>query len=304
MTGEFQRYLRAKRTVDDRALDRRLLDRLRGGLEALAAEREPLRILEVGAGIGTMIERAVEWGLFPAGAIQYTAVDIDDANVETLRRGLPERIAGRDASVTAGETLTLDGADWTVTVEPIVADAVEYVTGADREWDLLVGAALLDIVPLADLPALLGGLDTGGLFYFPITFDGATRFQPAHPADRAVERHYHDHMDGKPGGNSRAGGATLARCRALDGVTLLDAAGSDWIVRPVDDGYPGDEAYFLRHILETVETAVGESAPEAFGATLADWLDTRRTQLDAAELVYLTHQLDLLGRLRKPETVR
>ena len=198
--------------------------------------------------------------------------------------------------------------------------------------------ALLDVLDLDGLDAMLDALASGGTYYFPITFDGGTRFRPSHPADRVIERRYHAHMDAKPGGSSRAGGDALARLREVEGASLLGVAGSDWVVRPADvaerrsaseQRYPGDEAFFLRHILGTVEEAVGEvidgtvgEPPEGGGehtegggihpedggvnpaeaaadpaAELDAWLVARREQVDAGELVYLTHQLDLLGRV-------
>jgi hypothetical protein len=182
-----------------------------------------------------------------------------------------------------------------VTVE--TADAAAFVADTDRSWDCLVGMAFLDIVAGETVPTLLSGLAPGGYWYFPITFDGGTRFGPAHPADDAVERAYHRHMDTKPGGDSRAGQHTLDRLRALDGVTVTGVAGSDWAVYPRDGAYPADEAYFLRYVLGTIEGALGELDRDALDdATLADWLATRREQVADADLSYLTHQLDLLGR--------
>ena len=49
---------------------------------------------------------------------------------------------------------------------------------------------------------------------------------------------------------------------------------------------------------EALEAAVGEVAGDAFRADLVEWLDRRRDQLEAAELLYLTHQLDVLGQVR------
>src|SRR5512137_722474 len=47
----------AKQTVDDRALNRLVLEKLRNELEILRQERPgPIRITEVGAGIGTMLK--------------------------------------------------------------------------------------------------------------------------------------------------------------------------------------------------------------------------------------------------------
>jgi len=297
---DFQRYLQAKRTVDDRALDETLLDRIGTELVARARDRDgPIRILEVGAGIGTMIQRFVDRDLFPAGDIEYVAVDVDDANVRTMRRRIPEWAETRGFDVGDGRNIVVSGADRTLSIEPVEAEATAFVAGDPRAWDLLIGAALLDVLGLDRVPTLLSGLGPEGLCYFPITFDGATRFLPAESADRAVERYYHRHMDAKPGGDSRAGDHALELLQARSDATILGAAGSDWIVRPEQAAYPADEAYFLSYILGTVEAAVGEldRDDDLPDGVLEDWLARRRRQLAAGELVYHTHQLDLLGRI-------
>lgn len=300
MTDGFQRYLAAKRTVDDRALDRRVLDDLETRLDRRAADTDgPLTVLEVGAGIGTMLARFLEWEILPPGEIQYTALDLSAANIDALVPHLTEWAQDRTVSVTGTDPLVLATDGRRVEVTATVGDATAYAAECRGEFDLLVGAALLDIFDLDGLGTLLAALSSGGLYYFPIIFDGATRFLPAHPADKHVERQYHAHMDRKPGGDSRAGETVLARLQTLDGTTLLAGAGSDWFVQPVDSAYPADEAYFLSHILDTVESAVGEM-PDADPAKLSAWLTTRRDQLAAAELSYITHQLDALGRVETP----
>ena len=294
MTGSFQRYLRAKQTVDDRALDRRLIETLREQLAARAADTDgPLRVLEIGAGIGTMLARFVEWDVLPAGDIRYKAVDIQAENLSHLPDYLRDWASDRQVSV-ENSPLVLEGENRRIRIETVQAEAVAYAEAADGEYDLLIGAALLDILDREELATLLEPLAPGGLYYFPITFDGATRFQPSHPADRAIEGHYHDHMDAKQGGDSRAGGTVLARLQRLDGTTLSAVAGSDWIVRPIDGSYPADEAYFLRYILDTIGDAVGEMTGNDF-EDLEAWLARRREQVAAAELLYYTHQLDFLG---------
>jgi len=301
VTDSFQRYLRAKRTVDDRALDRRVVETLRTELTARGEATDgPLQVLEIGAGIGTMVARAIEWDLLPAGRIEYTALDLNEDNVVEMYEYFADWASDRSVTVSGTDTVELDCPDHRIVVEPVTAEAVTYADDNPQAFDLLVGAALLDILDLNGLDTLLGSLASGGLYYFPITFDGATRFRPSHPADEAIENHYHDHMDQKPGGSSRAGGDVLERLQTMPGVELLAVAGSDWIVRSEDGGYPGDEAYFLRHILDTVESAVGEMAGEAFH-DLDPWLAQRRAQVDAGELVYLTHQLDFLGRVEGGE---
>lgn len=299
----FQRYLSAKHTVDDRALNRRLLNALSGRLERRATASEgPLRVLEVGAGVGTMVIRLVDWDVLPASDVDYVAIDVRADNVAELRNHLQTWARNRTASVSGGDPLVLNTPDRRIEVDPVVGEAAEYVGRRDAEYDLLIGAALLDIFDLDGLDPLLRALRPGGLYYFPITFDGATRFRPNHPADRTVERRYHDHMDGKPGGSSRAGGDALDRVRRTNGVTLLEVGGSDWIVRPRDGSYPADEAYFLRYILDTIEEAVTETT-DGIARELSDWLARRRAQVDDGELVYLTHQLDLLGRVDDPSAL-
>ena len=68
----FPRYLKAKRSVDDRALNRlvwqTLIERL-AGLEG----RPSLSVLDLGGGIGTMFERMAEWGALTRA--EYTLVD-------------------------------------------------------------------------------------------------------------------------------------------------------------------------------------------------------------------------------------
>lgn len=298
MTDDFQRYLRAKRTVDDRALDRRLLERLREALQENQTTGEPLRVLEVGAGIGTMAIRLLEWDILPTGVIHYTAVDVQPENVTALDTHIREWAADRSVTVSEPDSdfIRIDGPERRVEIHSVAEEAVSYVDGANSGWDFLIGAALLDILSEDAIDRLLEVVAPDGLAYFPIVFDGVTRFRPSHPADPTIERHYHEHMDAKPGGNSQAGTDVVDRLHRRDDVSVLGVGGSDWIVRPHDGEYPADEAAFLRHILGTIEEAVDENHEGAL-PELDAWIEQRRNQLDAGKLLYFTHQLDVLCRI-------
>lgn len=294
----FQEYLAAKRAVDTRALDRRVLDRLATALAELDTNRDgdPLRVLDVGAGIGTTLERLLERGILST-TVEYTLVDDRAANIEMARERLPEWAAASGYRTTETDGgLCIDGDGRHVEVAFAVADAFEYVESGT--WDLLIGQAFLDLFDARRaFDALRGALDAGGYWYFPITFDGGTVLQPT--VDRAlddrIERQYHAHID--DGGDSRAGRHLLTRAGETDEV--LAVAGSDWIVRPHAEGYPDNEAFFLGYIIDTIAEAV-EARDEIDAESLTGWTATRHRQIERNELVFIAHQLDVLGRV--PET--
>src|SRR5215468_9852101 len=88
MTSDYARYLAAKTTVDDRALNRPVLAELRRLLPA-----GPPRVLEVGAGLGTMVARLLDWGVIAAG--EYTLLDADQELLAESRRWLRDWAAER-----------------------------------------------------------------------------------------------------------------------------------------------------------------------------------------------------------------
>ncbi|MFB6298407.1 MAG: class I SAM-dependent methyltransferase [Salinirussus sp.] len=264
------RYLDAKRTVDDRALNRRVRDAM---LDCVPDRPD---VLEAGPGTGATLPRLVDWGI-TAGT--YLGID---RSVEAIAHARRERAAELDA------TPTDDGfrvGDLTVAFEQGDAFAA---FGTDA-GDLLIAQAVLDLVPLGEaLDAAERALRPGGLLYAPITFDGVSLFQPDHPDDEAVTAAYHEHIASLPGRDPAAGRHLIGRLCRREG-DLLAAGASDWVVRPRDSDYPGDERYFLSRVLEFVENGVD-------AGIAGDWLETRRRQLAEGRLTYVAHQYDLLYR--------
>src|SRR4051812_9935217 len=80
----FRRYLSSKKTVDDRALNAHVLERLRAELVPLA--RRPLHVVEIGGGLGTMVGRLVDWGLIERA--DYQLVDADQQLLDGARTWL------------------------------------------------------------------------------------------------------------------------------------------------------------------------------------------------------------------------
>src|SRR5262249_4085928 len=95
----FTRYLTAKKSVDDRALNRYVWQSLSAALPRSTAE-QPLHILEIGAGLGAMVERLVAGGLLSHAT--YTAIDMEPTLIAEARRRLPQWAAAQGWQVQQG----------------------------------------------------------------------------------------------------------------------------------------------------------------------------------------------------------
>jgi len=269
--------LEAKRTVDDRAYDRRVRDRL---LDALAPSPT---VLDIGCGTGTALSWLLEWGV---DEVTYHGVDADETVIAFASAVRPAACRYQGRSVTETERGATVG-DLSMTFER--DDAFTALAAADG-LDCVIARSFADLVPVGDLlDAIEGALAPGGLAYLPITFDGGTIFQPDHPADGAVEHAYHEAINAESGRDAHAGRHLIDAARDRDG-DLLAVGGSDWVVRPRDGRYLADEAYFLEYILDSVADTLAETTVD--GA--ADWITTRRRQLAAGRLTYAAHGFDIL----------
>jgi hypothetical protein len=294
MSYPYSAYLAAKRSVDDRALNRQVLGELRRLMPS-----EPLKVLEVGAGLGTMVARLLDWQVITAG--EYTLLDVDRQLLLDSRTWLCDWAAARGLRT----ELAPDGLRiGDLQVRLVEAEVGSYLEEGNGEpAGLLIANAFLDLVDVPDvLPGLLALLIPGGVYWFTINFDGESIFQPDHPADDVVLEHYHRSMDGRvrhgrPAGERRTGRHLFGHLQAA-GAPALSSGSSDWVVHAGPDRtYPEDEAVFLDSILQTIQHELTDSA-ECPG--LADWLTARRRQLNRGELVYIAHQLDFAGRWAGP----
>jgi hypothetical protein len=292
------RYLSSKKTVDDRALNKNVVGRLRTELVATGAAR--LRVLEVGGGLGTMVARLVEWNMLRHA--HYRLVDVDAELLADAPAWLATWAASRGYAVEPGtDTLRFHGDGVDVTVVFVRAELGEYLARwAGEPADLLVANAFLDLVDVPSvLPAMLRLLAPGRLFWFPINYDGETIFEPHHPDDGLFMKIYHRSMDqrvryGRPAGDSRTG-RHLFRHLADARATILGAGGSDWVVHATGGRYEGDEEYFLHHIVHTIDEEL-ERQREIDPRSLARWVELRHGQAKRGELVYVAHQLDFVGK--------
>src|SRR5215471_10931173 len=250
MTLDYARYLAAKTTVDDRALNRRVLAEVCRLMPAGAP-----RVLEVGAGLGTMVGRLMDWGVVGAG--EYTLLDADRQLLDCSRRWLCDWAAVRGLR----NDLLPDGL-WVgdLRVRLVHAELGSYLEAAHgASADVVIANAVLDLVDVPTvLPGLLRLLVPGGVYWFTINYDGESIFAPGHSHDDKIMQVYHRDMDervryGRPAGESRTGRRLFHHLRAARAPALA-VGSSDWVVCPNPDGnYAADEAYFLRAILNTIQ---------------------------------------------------
>lgn len=273
-------YLEAKRNLDDRSMNKQVWDAFCSAARRLAEERRSLRIVEIGAGSGSMIERLASWNLLPElgglSRVTYVTVEPQELHIPTLRTRLKER-----EELASYETFrgTVD----------------EYLSQTgEGEADILIAHAVLDLFSAQEAATLARDiLNPGGLLYASITFDGESYFEPVEDEelDARVREAYHGSMarDGVLGaGFARKLLTSLPR----EGVSVLETGSSDWILMARRGEYYPREGEFLKAILSMVDGAVqGVVSEEERGR----WLRQRLEQLEAGELIYIAHQLDIVA---------
>jgi hypothetical protein len=304
MDYSFPHYLLAKRTVDDRAINRLVMRQVEEPESRKTSfENPPYRVIELGAGIGTMLARLQVWEFLPARA-EYILVDEMPENI-AYAHDVVEAWAGEHG----WKTEKPSAATWRITrqcqVKPgeellvvnfVCADMFAYIESqlGRQPADLLIAHAVLDLLPLPEsLPRLFSLLKPGGKAWLTLNFDGVTSFEPAidPELDALIEHLYHQSMDTRPtGGDSRCGRHLFAHL-AQSGARIAAAGSSDWVVYPMDGKYPHNEAYFLHFILHFFEESLANH-PLLDQAKFARWLCTRREQIERGELVYIAHQMD------------
>src|SRR5215469_18051779 len=201
-TSGYARYLAAKTTVDDRALNRQVLAELR----RLMPDGAP-RVLEVGAGLGTMVARLLDWGVVGSG--EYVLLDADQRLLDSSRHWLCDWAAERGVRC---EPLPDGLRVGDLLVRLVHAELGSYLkAGHGKLADVLIANAVLDLVDVpAILPGLLRLLTPGGVYWFTINYDGESIFTPGLPHDDQIMQAYHRDMDeriryGRPAGESRTG---------------------------------------------------------------------------------------------------
>jgi hypothetical protein len=294
MEYSFPRYLLSKQTVDDRALNRSVIEALRANIPPQA-----INIIEVGAGMGNMMARLLLWGVITKA--YYIHVDSMEENIRFAQDWIPEWAAKAGLMVDRpdyeNQLRIYDNDKRDILIQFECEDVFDFISKDAVQADLLIAHAFLDLLPMPEsMPKLLSLTDN--LAWLTVNFDGVTSLEPTIDAvlDDQIERLYHESMDSRPtGGDSRAGRHMFSHLRQAN-AKVLAAGASDWVVHAVDGKYPDDEAYFLQFILHFFEESLS-AHPNLDKQAFSDWLSKRRKQIEDGELVYIAHQMDFLAKV-------
>ena len=300
------RYLRAKASVDARGVNLAVRNAVAQTLAQMPLARiptdRPLRVLECGGGAGGAFRQWTR--LFaPFPQVEFTVVDRDPVPLAVYRQEVHAwaDAAGFRMEEEDANRLRFGGGGRAFDVRFREAAIPRgFDPREDGAFDLLLAQSFWDL--LGRGTALSLGrrlLAPGGIFYATLTFAGVTRFGPPHELDRRLLVCYHASMAGDRGGDPIAGERLLGEVRLPgSGFAELAVGRSDWRVVPTDEGYPGEEDFFLETILGFVEKEVRE-APEIAAPKLNEWLFTRRRQLANHQLSFAARQQDMAA-LRDP----
>ncbi len=270
-TFDYVAYLDIKKAIDDRSLNADVWQSMLKWLGEKCDQHDSIQILEIGAGIGTMIERLLEQ-LTPV-RVTYQAVEPEPAFMSAARNRL-QRWAQNHGLVFS----EIDSNDWVLTgndseyrINWICAEAGNLNTSvAPGTCDLLIAHAVVDLLPVPELlPRLMEKLNEHGAYYFSLNYAGKTTFDPEHPSDSVLMQAYNRDMDKRhQQGNWQASltGKKLGTWLRDQGHRILAEGSSDWQLG-------GEDSDFIENILDTINKALsGDKA-------LASWYEERCHQL-------------------------
>ncbi|MFK5645871.1 hypothetical protein ACI3ET_05035 [Ornithinimicrobium sp. LYQ121] len=261
-------WLTLRRAADSQARDRGasgLLELLMQHLEAHGAHA--VVVVDVGAGTGAnrvYLQARLPWPQ------RWVVVDVDPRHLEHPDHGDATRVEAEVA-----------------TVGHLLADL------AARETDpvVLTCAALLDVLPTAELEALAGAVLRHRVpALLSLTVTGHVELEPADPDDDLVRRLFDDHQRRRACAGPEAAAVLTALLEA--GGARVRSAPTPWVL-------DADRSHLLRRWLDerlaaAVEQAIASPDPADHLRALTAWHRRRRVQLDSGGLAARVHHVDLL----------
>jgi len=290
-TFDYVQYLDVKKGIDDSSLNKNVWALFSTWLRAESEQDAILKVLEIGAGIGTMIERLLDASLLHK--CHYMALEPDPsfktAALDRLQLWASNNNCGFKIS-SAGLWLISNkelDSKLDLRVEWIESDADSIDQLFDKEsFDLLLSHAVIDLLPVPEImPVILEKLRDQGGYYFSLNFSGETEFYPSMEDDIEIAEQYHADMDSRfPKLDWRPSmtGSTLPKWLESYGCEQVVDGESNWSLGKSDQ-------LFIRNILDTIKKAL-------YGfPKLDNWLAKRYKELEQGDLKMKISNRDCFG---------
>ncbi|MEL6344483.1 MAG: class I SAM-dependent methyltransferase [Myxococcota bacterium] len=183
------------------------------------------------------------------------------------------------------------GAGWmrSVTVEHMQADLRQGFDQLPGDIDLVVASALLDLASEGWLEGLAAFCRRRQLpLLAALTVDGRIRWNPPHPLDPYVDRHFKAHQLGDRGFGPSPGWQATRRIndRFVQGGFSVLTAPADWQIGSI-------HRQMLSEMARGIAGAAAEMSPN--GRVVRHWRDERLRQIEAGVASLMVGHLDLLA---------
>lgn len=190
-------YLLAKEATDLKSLNGDVLDAMHNELGAAAYRvgEKGLHVLDLGAGLLSMLRVVAERAGPPPVPLRYTAVDSDSRVLEWAAARLREEFGARAGDRAGLWRLSLAGRD--VEVDLRMGDLLQVLEEKPAHspgYDLILGCSIIDLVDVRSLAAVLRRRHAGSLLYFPIHYAGVTAFEPTSRETEPLTSRYNDSL--------------------------------------------------------------------------------------------------------------
>jgi SAM-dependent methyltransferase len=234
-----------------------------------------ISVIDLGCGAGSNLRGT--WAALPR-LQNWTLVDYDPKLLAAARDRLLE---WADNGGPSGDGLLLTKGDKAINVSFRQADLSSgRLVSLFADADLVTAAALFDLVSVPRIEDIAGAIvQRGQSFFTVLTYDGHTRWQPAHPADTNIRNAFNGHQKSDKGFGPAAGpGGTSALAKAFYGRGYRVLRGtSPWIV---DDKYGT-----LRLELDRGFAAAARDTGLVPEAEIESWLKGRETAAGAVSII-------------------
>ena len=109
--------------------------------------------------------------------------------------------------------------------------------------------------------------------------------------DKEFIKKYHETME-KESRTKNSGRKLLKELRGRN-TRVIDVGSSDWVIYTSGGQYERDKDLFLRFVIGTIEKELEGKIERGI---LKNWLNQRLEQIEEGELMYIAHQIDIMGR--------